>query len=268
MRVGVVGHVDWIEFALVESVPAAGEIVQARETWGEAAGGGGMAAVQLARLGGESTFFTALGDDEFGRRAVEQLESLRVRVAVDWHDPPQRRGFCYLDREGERTITLLTGKLRPRRSAALPWEELGDLDAVYFTGGDSGALRAARAARVLVATPRELPTLREAAVRLDALVGSAVDPDERYGHGDLDPAPALVFRTEGADGGSFEPGGVPWEAAPLPGPHRDSYGAGDTFAAWLTFALAEGQAPWEAAEFAARGAAEAITRRGAHGVHG
>jgi ribokinase len=266
MRVGVVGHVEWVDFALVERVPEPGEIVQARATWAEAAGGGAVAAVQLARLAGESTFFTALGDDEYGRRAAEQLAALGVDVVVDWQDAPQRRGFCYLDGEGERTITLLARKLRPRGSAPLAWERLRGLDAVYFTGGDAGALRAARAARVLVATPRELPTLREASVQLEALVGSAVDPDERYDGGDLDPAPKLVFWTEGREGGRFEPGGARWEAPPLPGPYADSYGAGDSFAAGLTVAFGEGRPPREAAEFAARAAAEAITRRGAHGI--
>ena len=267
MRVGVIGHVDWIDFALVDRVPRPGEIVQAREAWGEAAGGGGTAAVRLARLAGAATFVTALGDDEFGRRAVAQLTSLGVRVHVDWHEPPQRRGFCYLDGEGERTITLLSGKLRPRRSAPLPWDDLRELDAVYFTGGDADAVRAARAARVLVATPRELRTLREASVPLDALVGSAIDPNERYDDGDLDPPPRVVAWTEGSRGGHLEPGGVRWEASPLPGPYLDSYGAGDTFAAHFTFALADGRPPPEAARFAADGAAEAIARRGAHGIH-
>src|SRR5918998_954249 len=45
MRVGVVGHVDWIDFVAVEHVPEPGEIVTADESWGEAAGGGGVAAV-------------------------------------------------------------------------------------------------------------------------------------------------------------------------------------------------------------------------------
>ena len=48
MRVGVVGHVEWIEFLAVARVPRAGEIVTARERWGEAAGGGGVSAVRLA----------------------------------------------------------------------------------------------------------------------------------------------------------------------------------------------------------------------------
>ena len=64
MRVAVVGHVEWIEFARVERVPAPGEIVHASEAWEEPAGGGAVAAVQLARLAGECLFLTALGDDD------------------------------------------------------------------------------------------------------------------------------------------------------------------------------------------------------------
>jgi ribokinase len=267
MRVAVVGHVDWIDFLVVDAVPEPGEIVQAHTSWGEAAGGGGVAAVQLARATGACTFFTSLGDDEFGRRAAEQLRALGVWVEADWRTEPQRRGFCYLDADGERTISLLSGKLRPRRSAALPWNELAGYDAVYFTGGDAGALRAARAARVLVATPRELSTVQEAAVELNALVGSATDPSERYTEGDLDPPPRLVVATEGRKGGRYEPGDGRWTAPELPGPRADSYGAGDTFAAYLTLGLAEGRPPRDAVERAARTAAEAITRRGAHGVH-
>jgi ribokinase len=262
----VVGHVEWIDFARVEAVPEPGAIVVADESWGEAGGGGGVAAVRLARLAGSATLFTALGDDEFGRRAQEELTELGVRVEAAWRSEPQRRGFTYVDAEGERTITLLSEKLRPRRSEALAWEELGEFDAVYFTGGDAGALRAARAARVLVATPRELPTLREAHVELDALVGSAIDPAERYDQADLEPPPKLVVWTEGSKGGFFEPGHARWEAPPLPGPRADSYGAGDSFAAQLTFALAEGRSSLEAVRLAAAAAAEAITRRGAHGV--
>ena len=70
MELAVVGHVEWIEFVRVESVPAPGEIVHALETWEEPAGGGAVAAVQLARLNGTAHLFTSLGDDELGRRAA------------------------------------------------------------------------------------------------------------------------------------------------------------------------------------------------------
>jgi ribokinase len=268
VNVGVVGHVEWIEFVAVERVPEQGDIVVAEEWWGEAAGGGGGAATELARLAGSSTLFTALGDDELGRRSAGELESHGVHVEAAWREnEPQRRGFCYLDADGERTITILGDKLRPQRAEPLPWESLGEFDGIYFTGGDADTVRAARAARVLVATARELPTLQEAHVELDALVASVSDPSERYEPGDLHPAPRVVAFTEGKDGGRLEPGGR-WKPAPLPAPKADAYGAGDCFAAGLTFGLAQGLGPWEAVELAARRAAVAMTRRGAYGGGG
>ena len=68
-RVGVVGHVEWVQFAVVDHYPAPGEIVVATEWFEEAAGSGSVASVQLRKLGGEATFFCALGDDDAGARA-------------------------------------------------------------------------------------------------------------------------------------------------------------------------------------------------------
>jgi len=46
----------------------------------------------------------------------------------------------------------------------------------------------------------------------------------------------------------------------------DAYGAGDSFAAGLAFALARGDDPEQALAVAAVCAAEALGRRGAHGL--
>jgi ribokinase len=254
-----------VQFARVDRVPTPGEIVQASEAWEEAAGGGGVTVVQLGRAAGTATFYTALGDDQYGRRAYEHLTSLGVRVEAAFRSEPQRRAFTFVDRAGERTITLIGSKARPRRDESLPWSELSGYDAVYFCAGDAEALRAARAARVLVATARELPTLQAGGVVLDALVASARDSSERYAGGELDPPPRLVVRTEGVAGGTYEPGGGRWRAALPPGPVRDAYGAGDSFAAGLAFALAEGRGRDEAVAVAAQWGAAALTRRGAHG---
>ena len=78
-----------------------------------------------------------------------------------------------------------------------------------------------------------------AGVELDALVASGEDDAERYQAGDLDPPPRLVVSTAGALGGWAQPGG-PYKPAVAPGPYEDAYGAGDCFAAGLTFALAKG----------------------------
>lgn len=262
MQVAVVGHVEWVEFARVESVPRAGEIVHSIETWEEAAGGGAVAVVQLAKLAGTATLFTALGGDELGRRARVQLTEQRVTVRAMADAEPQRRAFCHVDEAGERTITVLGEKLRPSGGdSRLPWHELRNMDAVYFVSGDEDALRAAREARVLVATARELRTLQSAAVQLDALVGSGEDEGELFRPGDLEPPPAVVVTTSGGLGGWAQPGG-PFRPAPVPGPVVDAYGCGDAFAAGLTFALGRGDAVEYALGFAARCGAEVLAGRG------
>ena len=264
MKVAVVGHVEWVEFARVEHVPRAGEIVHALETWEEPAGGGAVAAVQLANLHGQVHLFTALGNDDHGTRAREELSSRGVTVHATAAGEPQRRAFTFVDGEGERTITVLGRKLVPSgQDGALPWEELARCDAVYFVSGDVAALEAARRARVLVATARELPTLRRGALELDVLVASNDDDGEHYEPGMLDPAPSVVITTSGPLGGWVNPGG-PFSASPLPGPIEDAYGCGDCFAAGLTFALGEGRSLDDAIALAARCGAAVLTGRGAY----
>ncbi|MGA9874902.1 MAG: PfkB family carbohydrate kinase, partial [Solirubrobacteraceae bacterium] len=77
-KVAVVGHVEWVRFARVPHVPRAGEVTHAHDSFEEPAGGGAVAAVQLARLAGKAVLITALGQDEHGRRSVERLRELGV----------------------------------------------------------------------------------------------------------------------------------------------------------------------------------------------
>ncbi len=264
-RVAVVGHVEWLEFARVQRVPRQGEIVHAEEVWEEVGGGGAVAAVQLAKLAGECLFFTAFGDDELGRTAHSELEALGVTVLAARRAEPQRRAFVSVDSEAERTITVIGDRLAPRRADPLPWGDLNDVDAVYLTAGDADAVRAARHAERLVATPRALGALAESGVPVDVLVSSGSDEGERYRPGDLDPAPTVIARTLGAEGGTLltaEAGESRWEASPLPGPAIDSYGSGDSFAAGLTYGLGLGRSVEQAAALGARCGAASMTGRG------
>lgn len=269
MRAAVVGHVEHVWFAAVDRVPRAGEIVHAGETWEQAAGGGAVAAVQLARMGADVDFFTALGDDEQGRAAERELADHGVRVHAARRPAPQRRAFTFLDAGAERTIVVVGERHVPHGDDALPWDALAESAGVYFTGGDAGALAAARRAGVLVATNRARAPIARAGVTLDALVFSADDPGEAYAPGDVQPPPALVVATGGGRGGRWEAAegrtGT-WEAAPPPGPARDAYGCGDTFAAALTGALARGDALDDALEFAARAGAACLSGRGPYGA--
>ncbi len=264
-NVAVVGHIEWVQYARVAHVPRAGEVVHAHDPFEEPAGGGGVVAVQLARLAGYSLLITALGDDEPARRSLARLSELGVRVAHATREQPTRKAVTLLDDARERTITTLGERLQPLGAdRALPWDELAKADAVYFTAGDLEALRAARAARVLVANPRALDALGHG-VPIDALVLSASDAVERDAAGPVEHEAELVVLTEGAHGGSYRMrDGLSgrWAPAPAPGAPVDSYGCGDSFAAGLTYGLGAGMSVPDALSLAARCGAVCLTGRG------
>lgn len=261
MRIAVVGHLEWVELVRVERVPRSGDIVHGEPLVDVPAGGGAVAAVQLARWGAEALFFTSLGDDALGHRAHDELRARGVQVHATFRPEPQRRAVTLIDPQRDRTILVIGDRLVPHGADALPWDELATCDAVYITGGDTQAIRAARHARAVVATSRILPALREAAIEVDALVGSEVDPDERYRPGDLVVAPRMCVRTDGARGGWYAlADGVRHAYTALPVEITgDTYGCGDTFAAALTYALGERRPVAEAVDFAAARAAEVVT---------
>jgi len=265
MRVAVVGHVEWIEFARVPHVPEPGAIVHASEAWEEPGGGGAVAAVQLAKLAGGAVFYTALGNDALGHRAFAELTALGLRVEAAWRDEPHRRAFVHVDARGERTITVIGDRLGPGGDDDLPWNDLAGVDAVYFTAGDTAALAHARTAGKLVATARHVGPIAEAGVGVDVLVASARDAGERYDRGGLSPEPVAVVRTAGGEGGTWEAADGTtgsWAGTPLPGPVSDAYGCGDSFAAGLTYGLGAGLALPEALQVGARCGAANLTGRG------
>jgi ribokinase len=254
MRVGVLGHVEMVEFAVVDEFPAPGEIVHAREVFSEPAGGGAVAAVVLCELAGTATFWTVLGDDALGDRALAGLQARGLDVQAARVAEPTRRCFTHLSGDGERTITVIGPRLTPSAVDAAGY------DGIYVTAATVDALRAARPAPVLVATPRTGAVLRE--VELDVLVASGRDPGES-----IDPAAraGAVVLTDGAGGGSWSAAdgtSGTWEAVAPPGPVHDAYGCGDAFAAGLTFALASGATLADACAAGAREGAHRLTLRG------
>jgi ribokinase len=283
-RVAVVGHVEWVQFARVAHVPCAGEVVHASDPFEEPAGGGAVAAVQLARLAGGVTLVTALGDDELGRRSLARLDELGVEVRASVERTPSRRAVTLVDDAGERTITTFGPRLEPRGAdtgaqggAAKGkagqgeagqdgrWDGLEEIDAVYFTAGDEAELRIARSrSRVLVASPRARRALGHG-VELDALVLSGDDEIELRAAESALAEAELVVWTEGERGGRYrrrdgETGR--WAAAQPPGPRADSYGCGDSFAAGLTFGLGAGIELVDTLALAARCGAVCLTGRG------
>lgn len=266
LRLAVVGHVEWVSFLAVDVLPAAGLIGRAERFLEEPAGGGAVVAVQLARLLQRPVpFFTALGRDAIGEQSAARLRQLGLELHVAWREAPTRRGVSFVDGHGDRSITVIGERLSPTAADPLPWASMADCDGVFVTAADADALRACRAAALLAATPRlGLPLIREAGVRLDALIGSGLDPGEAVPEGALEPRPALRIATEGAAGGLAEPGGR-FSAPLLSEPLIDSYGCGDSFAAGVTAGLAAGWSPEQAISLGCHCGAACAARFGPYG---
>jgi ribokinase len=263
LRVAAVGHVEWVQFGRVRRVPRAGEVAHARAAFEEPAGGGAVAAVQLARLAGASLLITALGSDDAARRSRRRLGELGVDVSAAERDAPTRRATTLTDDRRERTIITFGERLQPLfADDQLRWAQLAQMDAVYFTAGDAAALRAARAARVLVASPRARGALGHG-VRLDALILSEDDQIERQAAHGFEREADAVLLTRGERGGTFqtrsgELGSWDASSAAFATSHRDgeanadSYGCGDSFAAGVAYGLASGMTLREAISLGAR----------------
>lgn len=263
-RVAVVGHVEWLTHGR-GTMPEPGLISFLEDPFDEPAGGGGVTASQVSKLGAECLFFTALGDDEAGRRSAELLAAGGVRVLAAPREGRQRRAVSATGPGGDRAILVIGPPVSSRIGDDLPWDDIAGCDAAYFTGHDPATLVAARRARVLVVTSRRLGQLVRSGVRADVVVASDTDPGERVRPDDL-PVPAgAILWTQGAEGGRYrlEDGTEGrWAAAPLPGAAVDSYGAGDSFAGGVTVGLARGLGLEGALELGARCGAACMTGRG------
>jgi ribokinase len=257
LRIAVVGHVEHVTTGRVPAVPGAGEIVHVASPRWFPGGGGGVAFLQFARSDAEVHFFTALGHDEAGDRVAAEVARAGGRLHAVRRAAPHTRCVAMIDPDGERTIVVLGEPHHPRADDPLPWDLLGSCDAVYFTADDPAALRLARSARVLVATARRRAALAAAGVRADAVVGSAADARERSCRADYAPPPGALILTEGARGGTVETdeGTARFPAPPPAASGGGAYGAGDSFAAAVTWFLAWG-----------RPVAEACARAGPHGA--
>lgn len=266
MNVAVVGHLEWAKFVCINHVPVAGEIVQADDNWEEVTGGGAVAAMQLAKLNGKCLFFTSIGSDDIGEKALFQLRESGVEIyASKIANSATKSVFVDIDSNKERTITVIGSKVPTALDITLPWDKLANMDAVYFVSGDKSALKLARKAKTLVSTARILPLLQESHIQIDALVMSQKDKGEEYKEGDLLPKPTYVITTRGVDGGEVDTG-VIYNSEVVPSNKLiDTYGCGDSFAAGLTYGLAQGFSIEDALSLGSHCGAEAVMRRGAFG---
>ena len=239
LKLAVIGHVEWVTFLKVDQLPLAGEISHAKDCFEEAAGGAAVAAVQMARLiNGPVDLITSLGKDSYGEKCYERLTKLGLNLKVAWREKPTRKGISLISKDGERAITVIGERLQPIASDNLPWGDMQNYDGIFVTATDKEGIRLARKAKFLSATPRTgEQTLKNSKVKINALIGSGLDPGEKINLEELKPKPDIYISTKGKSGGTIFPKNINYKSIKPSSKEIDTYGCGDCFAGAVTTAL-------------------------------
>jgi len=239
LKLAVIGHVEWVTFLKVDQLPFAGEISHAKDYFEEAAGGAAVAAVQMARLiNGPVDLITSLGKDNYGEKCYERLTKLGLNLKVAWREKPTRKGISLISKDGERAITVIGERLQPIASDNLPWSDMKNYDGIFITATDKEGIRLARKAKFLSATPRAgEKILKMSKVKINALIGSGLDPGEKINYEEIEPKPDLYIATKGKSGGEIFPNNIKYKSIKPSSKEIDTYGCGDCFAGAITTAL-------------------------------
>ncbi|MEX2546233.1 MAG: ribokinase [Chloroflexota bacterium] len=285
-RVLVVGSVNADLVVRVRSLPSAGETVTGGDFAQHHGGKGANQAVAAARLGAHVTFIGAVGDDEFGRAAVDDFQREGVGVSgVRAGGAPTGVALIVVDDAGENQIAVASGA-NASVDAAIVEEALatgsttvaGGVYLANFEIADEAVLAGARIAseagmKIVInpAPARELPAallaLRPILVpnegEAQALTGEFEPINAARILAARSGAPVVV--TLGPQGAVVvEEGNAETVPAPLV-EAVDTTGAGDTFAGALAAELAAGSALIDAVRFAVRAASMSVTVPGARG---
>ena len=239
LKLAVIGHIEWVTFLKVDKLPFAGEICHAEDCFEEAAGGAAVAAVQMARLTGEPVdLITSLGEDTYGEKSYERLSKLGLNLKVAWRKKPTRKGISLTSKDGERAITVIGERLQPIASDNLPWSDMKNYDGIFITATDKDGIKLASKAKFVSATPRAGErALKDSKVKINALIGSGLDPGEKVNYEELVPKPDVYIATEGKTGGTIYPKKHKYKSIKPSSKEIDSYGCGDCFAGAVTAAL-------------------------------
>jgi ribokinase len=252
-----------------------------------AGGKGANQAVAAARLGGRVSLIANLGDDLFGRQAVEQFQSEKINTDFITFDPVHPSGVALInvDARGENCIAVApgaNGNLTPElltsffSSITLPALILVQLEIPLSTVEYIIEQGAARSIPVIVNPApanllhdnvwKDVYVITPNELEAELLTGIPITNDDaarkaaRVLH---DKGVKNVVLTLGKRGAYWSAGyGDGFVAAPVV-TAVDTTAAGDCFSGALAVALAENESMANAVKFACAAASISVTRMGA-----
>ncbi|GAA2608620.1 ribokinase [Paractinoplanes durhamensis] len=276
-RVVVVGSVNVDLVAAGGRMPRPGETV-AMARFAETHGGkGGNQASAAAALGAETHLVGAVGDDDRGRAARQDLQDRGVRVeALNTAEAPTGVAIILVDDEGENSIAIVAGA-----NATISPEEV--TEALAAIEGDAvvvacleipipAIMAAAATARdrgwPMILNPAPAVPLPASLIALCTVLTPNESELSLLGGADalLAAGAGAVVVTQGGAGSAIHSVRGEQHVPAYPAKVVDTTGAGDTFTAALAVALAEGNPLPEAVRFAAAAGALSTEGFGARGA--
>jgi len=288
-KVVVVGSSNTDLIVQSRRLPAAGQTVIGGALTRAPGGKGANQAVAAARAGAEVRFVGKVGDDDFGKQALANLEAegIRVRNLGIERGAPSGVALILLDESGENLISVAPGANLKLKAADLEDAErafraasiaLFQLENPLSAVRRGIAIARRHGCRVILnpapAPERKLPVglLRQVDVltpnssEAAALTGRpvrSVSSAYRAAEALHEMGVETVIITLGSKGAVVATGKARYSVPALKVKPIDTVGAGDAFNGALACALAEGQQLADAVRFAAAAGGLAVTRRGA-----
>ncbi len=110
-EITVIGSTNVDLVATTKKMPETGETVIGEKFHIYPGGKGANQAVGVARLGGKVNFITRIGDDDFGRTALENLEKYGVNTEYVLRDDEAPTGVALIevDNQGQNRIVVVPG---------------------------------------------------------------------------------------------------------------------------------------------------------------
>jgi ribokinase len=294
-RVVVLGSSNTDMTVRVPYLPSPGQTILGGSFLTGPGGKGANQAVAARRAGAEVVFLTAVGDDLFGKQALDHYrsEGLDVSQVVVRSGESSGVALIFVDDEGENVIAVAPGAnatLDPAAIDRLP-DDLFDPEGVLLAGLEIPPETVARAVqrayaagmRVILnpapAAPAILdldilrfvdiltPNQIEACALARRPRGGSIEDARRAAEAFWEKGVSTVVVTLGSEGCLVVENGPHTAASrwmrPFPVEAVDTVGAGDAFNGALATAIAEGRALHDAAIWASAAAALAVTKPGA-----
>jgi ribokinase len=267
--------------------PVPGETILGGRFLMNAGGKGANQAVAAARLGGRVTFVGKIGDDIFGKQAVQQLEDEGINVEFVSVDPENPSGVALItvDSKGENSIVVASGSngtLSPDdfdkaltelnesefvlMQLEIPIPTVEYIARIAAQKQKKVVLNPAPAAELSVELLQNLYLITPNETEAELLTGIKVTDEQsalkaaKWLH---ERGVEVVIITMGAAGAFLLANGISEIISAPKVEAIDTTAAGDTFNGALVVALSEGKTFQESIAFANQAASISVTRIGA-----